>query len=85
MRTALHLTLSLPSIITHKIWIKCHTGNLYSFDPSIKYLIYQLTLKNFLKTGEGIVATLKLFNKIRLNQNFPPLKVLTKFRILFPG
>ena len=35
MRTALHLALSLPSIITHKIWIKCHTGNLYSFDPSI--------------------------------------------------
>ena len=30
----LHLTLSLPSIITHKIWIKCYTGNLYSFDPS---------------------------------------------------
>ena len=30
-------TLSLPSIITHKIWIKCHTGNLYSFDPSILF------------------------------------------------
>ena len=35
----LHLTLSLPSIITHKIWIKCHTGNLYSFDPSILLFI----------------------------------------------